>query len=222
VTRSGVGGYGPRAETASDLTIDVMTAESPRAEFRRRVRERVLDAARESAVSRGWDQVRVGDVAVAAGVSRPTLYREFGSKDGVGEALIVREADHFLAGVGGVLDQHDDPALGIREAAAFTLREAAANPLLHAVLTGARPGDVNLLPYLTTRSQAILDGARGLLTGWIAVREPGHVAALVDETVDAVVRLVISHLVVPSVESEVVADRMGRLVRNTLGDRSGK
>ena len=55
-----------------------MTGESLRAEFRRQVRERVLEAAYAHTVERGWDRVRVGEIAVESGVSRPTLYREFG------------------------------------------------------------------------------------------------------------------------------------------------
>ncbi len=37
------------------------------------------------------------DVAAAAGVSRQTLYNEFGSKDGLARALVRREADGYLA-----------------------------------------------------------------------------------------------------------------------------
>ena len=198
-----------------------MTTDSAHVAFRRRVRDAVLDAAHESAVTQGWDQVRVGEVAVTAGVSRPTLYREFGSKDAIGEALISREADRFIDGVRGVLSSHDDPARGIRDASAFTLHQAEVNPLLRAVLTGDRPGSVALLPYLTSRSQAILERGREMLAGWVVERVPGEDPRLVDEVVDAVVRLVISHLVAPGVGIEVVADRMGRLVRTGLRIGSG-
>jgi hypothetical protein len=40
-----------------------MSGESLRVEFRRQVRERVLDAAHDQTVERGWDQVRIGEVA---------------------------------------------------------------------------------------------------------------------------------------------------------------
>lgn len=195
-----------------------MTAEPTHAAFRRRVREAVLDAAHEQAVTHGWEQLRVGAVAVAAGVSRPTLYREFGTKDAIGEALISREADRFIAGVREVLAGHDDAARGIREGSAFTLRQAETNPLLRAVLTGERPGAVALLPYLTSRSQAIVERGRDMLAAWVAGCEPGRDPGIVEEVVDAVVRLVISHLVAPEVDAEVVADRMGRLVRAGLRD----
>ncbi|MGQ5228634.1 helix-turn-helix domain-containing protein, partial [Streptomyces sp. yara] len=40
---------------------------------------------------RPWSAVRMVDVAAAAGVSRQTLYNEFGSKDGLARALVRRE-----------------------------------------------------------------------------------------------------------------------------------
>ena len=46
------------------------------------------------------------DVAAAAGVSRQTLYNEFGSKEGLARALVRREADGYLAGVERALAAH--------------------------------------------------------------------------------------------------------------------
>ncbi|MEH6379323.1 helix-turn-helix domain-containing protein, partial [Streptomyces sp. KLMMK] len=62
-------------------------------------RELLLDAAFAALRTRPWNGVRMVDVAAAAGVSRQTLYNEFGSKDGLARALVRREAETFLAGV---------------------------------------------------------------------------------------------------------------------------
>lgn len=186
------------------------------APFRAQVRARVLDAAHEATVTRGWDRVRIGEVAAASGISRPTLYREFGSKDGVGEALVAREADRFFVGIAAVLREHRDVATGIRSAIVFTLDESADNPLLRAILTGSRDGDVALLPFLTTRSELLLGGGRALLADWVGRVEPAHPSRDVDEVVDAVVRLVVSHLVAPALPAVEVASRMERLVRRLL------
>ena len=188
-------------------------------EFRRDVRERVLDAAHAETVTQGWSQVRIGEVATASGVSRPTLYREFGSKDGVGEALLAREAERFFTGIAAILETHHDVGEGIRDAVAFTLDQAADNPLLHAVLTGSRSGDAGLLPFLTTRSELILGGGRALLADWVDRAEPGHPSREVDEVVDAVVRLVVSHLVAPALRPVEVAARIQRLLRAALPRR---
>ncbi|WP_344010319.1 TetR/AcrR family transcriptional regulator [Streptomyces thermospinosisporus] len=62
-------------------------------------RESLLDAAYTALARRPWPAVRMVDVAASAGVSRQTLYNEFGSKEGLARALVRREADAYLAGV---------------------------------------------------------------------------------------------------------------------------
>jgi AcrR family transcriptional regulator len=188
-----------------------MSGESLRVEFRRQVRERVLDTAATLAVERGWDRVRIGEVAVASGVSRPTLYREFGTKDGVGEALVTREAERFFSGIATELEQYEEPSAGVRAAVLFTLEEAAGNPLLRAILTGSRSGDTSLLPFLTTRGDAIIAGGNALVGDWLRRRRPDLETRAVTDSVDAIVRLTISHLVSPGLTHRDAADRLARL-----------
>jgi AcrR family transcriptional regulator len=189
-----------------------MTGESLRLEFRRQVRERVLATAHEHTVERGWERVRVGEVAVDSGVSRPTLYREFGNKDGLGEALMSREAERFFAAIAEALSRHDDVGEAIAAATRLTLEEAADNPLLKAVLTGSRSGDAGLLPFLTSRSESIRESARALIATWLEQRRPDLVPSTIEETVDAVVRLVISHVVAPALDPVDVGQRVAHLV----------
>ena len=100
----------------------------------------------------------MADVAKAAGVSRQTLYYEFGSKDGLAEAVAMREAQRYMAGADAARVGHEGtPAEAIAAATEYTLTTAAENPLLKAVLTDDAGG---LLPFLTTRADAILDAAR--------------------------------------------------------------
>lgn len=107
-------------------------------------RESLLDAAMTALTTRAWAAIRMVDVATAAGVSRQTLYNEFGSKEGLARALVRRETDNYLAGVDRVLTQEDAAAAGPQDdaagrvvaAAAWTLRTARANPLVRAALTG--------------------------------------------------------------------------------------
>lgn len=99
-------------------------------------RESLLDAAYTALANRAWAAVRMVDVAAAAGVSRQTLYNEFGSKEGLARALVRRETDNYLAGVARALARGGAPAAGTRgdaaarvvAAAAWTLRTARANP----------------------------------------------------------------------------------------------
>lgn len=190
-----------------------MTIVEPmRVAFRRQVREQALEVAHQLVVEKGWDQVRVGEVATRTGVSRPTVYKEFGSKQGLGEALVRRETDRFLAGIANVLDQHTtDAEAAIAAAVRWTLAEASDNPLLHAVLTATRGGDEALLPLLTTRSAPLLEAASGALTGWFRTHFPELPERDVVEGVDAIVRLTVSHLVLPADTPEQTAEQLARV-----------
>ncbi|MEU3344013.1 TetR/AcrR family transcriptional regulator [Streptomyces sp. NPDC006700] len=108
-------------------------------------RESLLDAAYSALTGRPWSAVRMVDVAAVAGVSRQTLYNEFGSKDGFARALVRREADGYLAGVERVLttpaDPRErltpaDPRERLTAAAEWTVSAARGNVLVKAMLTG--------------------------------------------------------------------------------------
>ena len=91
-------------------------------------RDALLYSALAQFESRPWEQVRMVDVAAAAGVSRQTLYNEFGTKEGLARALVRHEADTYLAGVERVLEsacrRGADPGDRLAAATAWTLRSA--------------------------------------------------------------------------------------------------
>ncbi|MBC9711192.1 helix-turn-helix transcriptional regulator [Streptomyces sp. TRM66268-LWL] len=94
-------------------------------------RESLLDAAYTALQRRSWPTVRMVDVAAVAGVSRQTLYNEFGSKDGLARALVRRETDAYLAGADRALAEG-----GLPQLAEWTVTAARTNALVRAVLTG--------------------------------------------------------------------------------------
>ncbi|MGX1912258.1 TetR/AcrR family transcriptional regulator [Streptomyces phaeochromogenes] len=99
-------------------------------------RESLLDAAHTALGRRPWSAVRMVDVAAAAGVSRQTLYNEFGSKEGLARALVRREADAYLTGVERALVSHAEPRERLAAAAEWTVLSARGNALVRAMLTG--------------------------------------------------------------------------------------
>ena len=173
-------------------------------------RESLLDAAYDAALAGDWERVRMADVARAAGVSRQTLYYEFGSKDALAEALSLREAARWMEGADAAIVGHEGtPSEAIAAGTLWTLEEAARNPLLKAVLTDDVGG---LLPYLTTRADSLQAAARDhcaehLTTRWPQI--PPDRVALVAETVT---RLQFSHLVLPGGRPEQVAHDIAVLV----------
>lgn len=178
-------------------------------------RDLLLDAAAEAVLSGAeWDRVRMADVARAAGVSRQTLYYEFGSKDALAEALAMREAERYMAGAEAAMVGHEgSPGEAVGAAAEFTLTEAASNPLVKAVLTDDSGG---LLPFLTTRSDALLAAARERCVTYLSGQWPDLPAERVLFVADAVNRLTLSHLVLPGGRPDSVAADIARLVDSLL------
>ncbi|MGW7406275.1 TetR/AcrR family transcriptional regulator [Streptomyces sp. NPDC054833] len=99
-------------------------------------RESLLDAAYTALARRPWSAVRMVDVAATAGVSRQTLYNEFGSKEGLARALVRREADGYLAGVERALASYSEPRDRLTATAEWTASAARENALVRAMLTG--------------------------------------------------------------------------------------
>ena len=200
------------SEQASRGVTSAPPGSSFRQRFRARLRDEVLDEAYAVTVEDGWEHVRMTTLATRVGVSRQTLYKEFGSKDEVGEALVVREAERFHAGVIEHADEHEDIADSVRAAITFTLRHGAANPLLRTVLAGSQSGEQSLLPYITTGSGPRLDATIARVREHLRTRDPELAPEHLDTLADTIVRLSVSHLLRPSAPGETTADLITRLV----------
>jgi AcrR family transcriptional regulator len=159
------------------------------------LRSTLFDAARHELARRPWSEVTMADVAAAAGVSRQTLYKEFGSRDEFARELVLREGARFVAAVEGALDAHlDDPSAALLDAFALFLTVAAEDPLIRAAIAGER----EMLPFVTTQGQPLIALATERLHGAIISRWPQvdpHDVALLSE---CLVRLAISYATLPA------------------------
>jgi AcrR family transcriptional regulator len=186
-------------------------------------REALLNAAYDAVVAGDWDGTRMLDVATAAGVSRQTLYNEFGSKDALAQALAMREAQRFIDGTQRFLDEAhpSHPVDAVASATAWTLREASDNPLLKAALIDDAGG---LLPFLTTRGEPLLAAARASIADYLHEHWPDLPRSDVDLAAEAVSRLTVSYLVLPSdaadASADAVAARLAHLVERLLSTAS--
>lgn len=179
-------------------------------------RDALLDAAYDAAVSGDWSHVRMLDVARAAGVSRQTLYNEFGSKDALAQALAMREVERFIAGSEQALEEADpaDPGEAVRTSALYTLRAAADNPLLKAALVDEAGG---LISFITTRGERAIAAAKASFDNYYATHFPQLPADVVELAAETIVRLTISYLTLPTDQpAEAVADRLADLARRLL------
>jgi AcrR family transcriptional regulator len=173
------------------------------------LRETLFDAARAELEHRGWSEVTMADVAAAAGVSRQTLYKEFGSREEFAQAFVLREAERFIGAVEGSMDAHlDDPKAALTAAFGLFLAAAAEDPLVRAAIRGSG----EMLPFVTTHGQTLVEGAAERLRMAIAARWPQaheHDAGLLAE---CLVRLAISYATLPVAPAGMTASSITELL----------
>jgi AcrR family transcriptional regulator len=122
-------------ETVTDTAEEPEPA-SYRGAVRQLLRDRLLDAAREELRARPWTQVTMARIAAAAGVSRQTLYNEFGTRDEFGQALVIREGSRFLDAVEEAIGQFpEDPLAALTAALERFLTLATTDPFVRLLLS---------------------------------------------------------------------------------------
>ncbi|MFG3169873.1 TetR/AcrR family transcriptional regulator [Streptomyces sp. NPDC048200] len=178
-------------------------------------RESLLDAAYTALARRAWSAVRMVDVAAVAGVSRQTLYNEFGSKDGLARALVRREADAYLAGIDRALATHTDARDRLVAAVEWTASAARSNALVRAMLTGCwgerlpAPGLAAVPSASVVPAQRRADGPLPSPADFVTLVRDRAVATLgvsraeaaeVTRSCELVVRLGLSYVVAPPAE----------------------
>lgn len=182
--------------TASAATIRGVSRPPYAVAARQLLRDTLFDAARDELQQRAWADITMADVARAAGVSRQTLYKEFGTRDEFAAAFVIREGERFLDAVEQAVREHlDDPAAAVTAALELFLTTAGEDPLVRLLLSDDGTG--GMLPLVTTQSLPVVAWASGRLAGtirdgWPAIGE--HDAQLLAETL---VRLAISYVTVP-------------------------
>jgi AcrR family transcriptional regulator len=160
------------------------------------LRDSILDGMRDELLTRDWSAITLSHVAKAAGISRQTIYNEFGSRHGLAQAYALRLADRLVDQIEGAIegnvgDVYAAFAQGFRDF--FT--ESAADPLVISLLTGDFKPD--LLQLITTDSGPIITHCSQRLTAtfvdsWVKCgEEDAGVLAR------AIVRLAMSYVSMP-------------------------
>jgi AcrR family transcriptional regulator len=171
------------------------------------LRDRLLDAAAGVFEEVGWRQVTMGKVADRAGVSRQTVYNEFGSKQQLAEHLVMRELEVFLDVVRQRFQGESELVPAVRGAVHGALVAAEQDALLRAVLESAHTGDTELLPFIF-QSQGLIDTATRFLFDLVVEHHPDVPlrGEQLEVTLESVVRLVLSHITQPSRPAAETAD----------------
>jgi AcrR family transcriptional regulator len=184
------------------------------------LRDSVLDAMRELLVSRDWSAITLADVARAAGISRQTIYNEFGSRQGLAQGYALRLADRLASLVDGAIYSNvGDIYAAFLEGFRAFFTESAADPLVISLLTGVAKPD--LLQLITTDSGPIITHCSQRLTSsfmdsWVkASEEDAGILAR------AIVRLAMSYVSMPPEADHDVAADLARLM-TPAAERYGK
>jgi AcrR family transcriptional regulator len=175
------------------------------------LRDSILDGMRELLLIRDWSSITLSDVAKAAGISRQTIYNEFGSRQGLAQNYALRLADRLVDQIedaigGNVGDIYAAFLQGFRDFFA----ESASDPLVISLLTGTTKPD--LLQLITTDSAPIITRCSARLTetfmdSWVRTSEEdaGVLAR-------AIVRLAMSYVSMPPEADHDVARDLARLM----------
>ncbi|WP_232067909.1 TetR family transcriptional regulator AlkX [Mycolicibacterium tokaiense] len=175
------------------------------------LRDLVLDAMRELLLSNDWSSITLSDVAKAAGISRQTIYNEFGSRQGLAQGYALRLADRLVDAVDEAIETNvGDISEAFLQGFRSFFAESAADPLVISLLTGVAKPD--LLQIITTDSAPIIARASARLTdsfrhSWVQCSE--HDAGVLAR---AIVRLAMSYVSMPPESDHDVAADLARLM----------
>lgn len=161
----------------------------------------IVTAARQTIAERGSEKLRLSAVAARAGVSRPTLYRWFPTRDDLLAAVAAEETQEFYAGMRVVIDAHRAPARRLDAALRYLVLYLDASQEPDPV--GADPefvvlGMRRILPAQVDEMVAVLGDA---LTEVPGVRTGALTRA---QAAEMFLRLAYSHYLLPHPEPEVL------------------
>jgi AcrR family transcriptional regulator len=194
---AGDGGYSDRdmAPSEDPLSTSALAASALEPdEDTGELTTRILDAALEEFGTYGLRRTNVDNVARRAGLARATVYRRFGSKKDLMQAVALREGRRAMVAM--VRAAEGRPTIEERLVEGFVtgIGLARGNPLLTRLIS-TEPEMV--LPYLTTDSRFVLTFARDFLAEQFR-RSPGPPAvAAPDAAAEIMVRLAMSFLLAP-------------------------
>lgn len=207
--------------TAAAGTIPAVATRTPYPEAARQLlRETLFGAARDQLQSKAWSEITMSNIAEVAGVSRQTLYKEFGSRAEFGQAFVIDEGERFLDGVDAAVHQHlDDPRAAVGAALELFLNSAGEDPLVRILLSDDGTG--GMLPFVTTQGMPVVQWATARLTTTIEAGWPQAPPAKVKLLAESLVRLAISYITAPGDDPETTATKAGELLGPFIDDALG-
>ena len=194
VSATAAGGVGDQAGGREGAPVD-------------ETRRRILEATVEAASVHGVARLSMSDVARTAGLSRPTLYRYFASRDDLFAAALLAETQALVAEVVAELAEVQDPREAIERGILATLRLTREHPLLDRIV---RTEPEVLVPVLVAEGDPGVPGfpavVRAAVEALLATRVADPDPVRSRRRADVIARLLLSYAVsAPDDPPEVVA-----------------
>lgn len=173
-------------------------------------RSSILQAALELFAARGYDAVAVQEIVEAAGITKPTLYHYFGSKQGVLQALMDEYSGELLEAIRQGAEYHGDLVMNLRQVVRAYFDFARAHPVFYRLLFSMRHGPpesqagqiaaqfsrqvytviealfAEALPHFAERQRRYAVTFTGMIDMYIALTLKGHTEPSDDLVYDAV------------------------------------
>lgn len=180
---------------------------------------RILDAALELSVASGIRNLTIDDVARRARVGRMTVYRRFGGKAGLLDALAGREGRRCLDELAAASDPEAPLAEQITEGFVTALRIAREHPLLARM---SRHEPETFLESLIASDSAVFKMARAFAAARLSQAPGGPQGAEAEAAAEALIRLtfsfvLISDTVLPLDDPARAREVAGRLLAPIAG-----
>ncbi len=160
-------------------------------------RDRLIDAAEASLLSRGLAGTTMEEVARAAQVSRMTLYRHFPNKEELFLAVLLRDGERIVTKLRKHLARVEEVDTWIVEGMLFCIRELPKRPI-HQMLFA--PEAAGLTAAFTLSSKQLFGIGEAFVR---PILEPARAQGLLRDELDTqdilewIIRIVLSYLTVP-------------------------
>ncbi len=157
-------------------------------------RKRIVEATLSSIERRGPRLTTLSEVAADLGVTRPTIYRHFGSTGELLSAAAEIALEHWTARIAAITQDLEDATDLLVEAVAYLIEHLPDEPLLTLLLETDRMSVLSrqmVMPAAISRSRAMLDNTH---IDWAAA---GFSGSSMDDLVEFVLRMVQSMVIAP-------------------------
>lgn len=150
------------------METDLETKQKVRGRTRTFDNDKTLDVAIQSYWSKGPTQVSVNEICSLAGVSKPSLYREFNNEDGLMAASLERYADQVLSHVLGLLAKDKDFQQVLDSLVDYALRQPTESAPAGCLFAKMRLDESILGPRTNQVIETLRESAISAFAKWLA------------------------------------------------------